>query len=252
VIRAALTLARKGLHVFPCRPRDKRPATANGLKNATTDLDLIRRWWREDPHYNVAISTGARSGIVVIDIDGLDAEGELRKLEAEHHELPATVEAITARGRHIYFKWPAIPVRNSAGKIAPGIDVRGEGGYVLSPPSVHPCGRRYCWSVDSAGVFAAAPNWLLDKIAARGNSNGPTPPREWRALVATGVGEGVRDNTITRLAGYLLRHRIDPVVSLTLLQSWNSTHCAPPLPAADVERIVGSICDRELRRRGDG
>src|SRR5665811_88438 len=82
MIRAALTLARKGLHVFPCRPLVPRPATANGLKDATTDLDLIRQWWRQEQRYNVAVTTGERSGIFVIDIDGLDAECELRKLEA--------------------------------------------------------------------------------------------------------------------------------------------------------------------------
>ena len=67
----------------------------------------------------------------------------MRRLEAEHGELPATVEVITARGRHLYFKMPDMPVRNSAGKIAAGIDMRGDDGYVLAPPSVHPSGTRY-------------------------------------------------------------------------------------------------------------
>jgi Bifunctional DNA primase/polymerase, N-terminal/Primase C terminal 1 (PriCT-1) len=249
MIRAALTLAKKGLHVFPCRPRDKRPATANGLKDATTDLDLIRQWWRQEQRYNVAVTTGERSGIFVIDIDGLDAECELRKLEAEHGELPATVETITARGRHIYFKWPEIPVRNSAGKIARGIDVRGEGGYVLAPPSVHPSGRRYHWGVDSAGAFASVPDWLLDKIAERTNGNGAVPPTEWRELVAAGVAEGSRDCTIAKIAGYLLRRHVDPIVALELMQVWNATRCVPPLPATDIHRIVNSIAGKELKRR---
>lgn len=252
MIGAALALAHKGLAIFPCLPKDKKPATRHGCKDATVDPDAILQWWCHEPRYNIAIATGQPSGIFVIDIDGLDAECELRKLEAKHGELPATVEAITARGRHAYFRWPENPVRNSAAKIGAGIDVRGDGGYVLAPPSVHPSGRRYCWSVDSAGAFASAPDWLLDKIAERTSGNSATPPPEWRDLVAAGVAEGTRDITVTRLAGHLLRHRIDPIVSLTLLQSWNSTHCNPPLPAADVERIIASICGRELRRRGDG
>ena len=150
MIRTAMALAQKGMAVFPCRPQDKRPATANGLKDATTDLDIIRQWWRQEPQFNLAIATGAISGIFVVDVDGLDAEVELRRLEAEHGGLPSTVEAITARGRHVYFRSPEIPVRNSASKIAPGIDVRGDGGYVLAPPSIHPSGRRYEWSVDCA------------------------------------------------------------------------------------------------------
>ena len=98
--------AERGFHVFPCRPRDKRPATANGLKDATTDPDVIQAWWQQQPDSNIAIATGAASGIFVVDIDGLDAEAALRRLEVEHGALPATVEAITARGRHVYFKWP--------------------------------------------------------------------------------------------------------------------------------------------------
>ena len=62
------------------------------------------------------------------------------------------------------------PVRNSVGKVAPGIDVRGDGGYVLVPPSVHPSGRQYAWSVDSAGEFALAPDWLIAQVSRSGNS----------------------------------------------------------------------------------
>ena len=106
MLHAALTLAQQGLAVFPCQPRDKRPATERGCLDATTEPVIIRRWWRSNPDYNVAIATGAVSGVFVGDVDGVDAESELRKLEAEHGALPPTVEAITARGRHVYFKMP--------------------------------------------------------------------------------------------------------------------------------------------------
>ena len=252
MIRTALRLAERGLAVFPCRPRDKRPATANGLKDATTDPSAIRQWWQQDPQFNIAVATGAMSKIFVTDIDSLDAEMELRKLEAEHGELPPTVESITARGRHLFFQWPDQSVRNSAGKIAPGIDVRGDGGYVLVPPSMHPSGRRYCWSVDSASAFAAAPDWLLEKAAAVANGggagSGATPPAAWRELVK-GVAEGARDCSTAKLAGYLLRHHIDPFVTLKLLQDWNAMSCAPPLPENNITRIVDSIAGKELKRR---
>jgi hypothetical protein len=115
MIKTAIQLAQRGMAVFPCVPRSKSPATAHGVKDATRDLDIITGWWRAEPTYNIAIATGAVSGMFVVDIDGLDAEAELRKLEAEHGELPPSVEVITARGRHIYFKAPEVPVRNSAG-----------------------------------------------------------------------------------------------------------------------------------------
>ena len=164
------------------------------------------------------------------------------------------MEVITARGRHIYFKMPDTDLRNSTGRIAPGVDVRATGGYVLAPPSIHPTGRRYAWSVDSASAFIPAPAWLLAKLAplAARNSSGSVPsPAEWRELIK-GVGEGARDCSVTKLAGHLLRRRVDPFVVLELLQGWNATRCTPPLPDADIERIVGSIAGMELRRRGRG
>src|SRR5262245_20030806 len=133
MLGTALRLARKGLAVFPCRPRDKRPATASGLKDATTDPEAITAWWQQDPNFNVAIATGAASGVFVVDIDGFDAEAALRHLEREHDSLPSSVEVITARGRHIYFKMPDLDLRNTASKIAPHVDTRGTGGYVLAP-----------------------------------------------------------------------------------------------------------------------
>ena len=160
VLRTALALASRGLRVFPCKPRDKVPATPRGCLDASKDPHMIRHWWGLEPYANVAIATGAVSGIFVVDIDGLDAERELRRLEAEHGELPATVEVITPRpGRHIYFRMPDTPVRNSAGRLAPGCDVRATGGYTLCPPSVHPSGGVYRWSVDCAKTFAEAAIW---------------------------------------------------------------------------------------------
>lgn len=252
MIRTAIALAKKGLAVFPCRARDKRPATEHGVKDATRDTETIKRWWRQDPQYNIGVATGAVSGIFILDIDSLDAEEELRRLEAQHSELPVTVEVITARGRHLYFQMPDMPVRNSAGKVAPGIDVRGDAGFAVCPPSVHPCGRAYAWSVDCGKAIASAPAWLLAKIVEPTSVIGQaTPPFAWRALVTNSIVEGQRDCALTKLAGYLLRRYVDPVVALELVQAVNAARCAPPLPPTDIERIVASICARELRRRGN-
>jgi hypothetical protein len=117
---------------------------------------------------------------------------------------------------------------------------------------VHPSGRAYSWSVDSAKVFSAAPAWLLAKLAGP-NRHGyeTTPPAEWREL-AKGVSEGTRDCSAAKLAGHLLRRRVDPFVALELLLGWNA-RCKPPLPEEDIYRIVSSIAGKELRRRrGDG
>jgi hypothetical protein len=253
MLRTALALARKNLRVFPCMPRDKRPACPNGVKDASADPDVIARWWQARPDCNVAVATGAVSGVFAVDVDGMDGELGLRRLEAEHGALPATVEAITGAGRHLYFKMPQLPVRNSAGRIATGIDVRGDGGYIIAPPSIHPGGRRYHWSVDSATSFAAAPEWLLAKLSSSpGNAALPTPAAEWRDLVRDGVGEGQRNQALTRLAGYLLRRHVDPLVALELLTTWNEARCQPPLEVAELGVVIDSIAGRELKRRGAG
>jgi Bifunctional DNA primase/polymerase, N-terminal/Primase C terminal 1 (PriCT-1) len=252
LLDTALALIRKKIAVFPCQPQGKVPACGRGVLDATKDRKIVSHFWSLNPAYNIGVACGAVSGIFVVDIDGLDAEAELAKLEAKHGSLPATVESITSRGRHVWFRLPTdVDVRNSASKIAPGIDVRGDGGYCISPPSTHPSGKPYAWSVDSANAFAEPPAWLIEKIVG-GNGNGheATPPEVWRELLADGVTEGSRNSSVAKLTGHLLRRFIDPHVVHDLMQCWNATRCRPPLPEDDVTRIVNSICAKELRRRG--
>jgi len=247
-LRAALKLAARGLHVFPCQPHDKRPATTNGLKAATIDPDVITRWWRQAPTCNIGVATGSASGIMVVDVDDIDAEAELKKLEDEHGALPATVEAVTARGRHLFFKWPERDIRNSASKLAPGIDVRGNGGYIVAPPSLHPSGRRYCWSVDSASIFAAAPEWLLDMITAPVRDTA-TAATAWHDLIRDGAAKGCRNDNMTRVVGHLLHRHVDPMITLEIALAINDARWRPPLPRAEILAIVDSIAARELKRR---
>lgn len=112
--------------------------------------------WSNGDH-NVAIATGRVSGVIVLDIDS-----EAGELEAEQRGLPLTPTVATAKGRHLYFKWPGFQVRNFAGKL-PGLDLRGDGGYVLGAGSLHPSGAHYEWLLTPDQVpFADAPEWLLD------------------------------------------------------------------------------------------
>src|SRR5262249_39725948 len=150
--------------VFPCQPKGKAPACARGVHAATTDLNRIQSWWGPCPELNIGIATGAVSGFFVIDIDGDEGEASIRALEAKHGPLPSTVEAIPGKGRHCYFRIGEHPIGNTAGTVGAGIDTRGDGGYVLAPPSLHPSGHAYAWSVDSAAEFADAPGWLHELI----------------------------------------------------------------------------------------
>jgi hypothetical protein len=118
--------------VFPCEPGAKRPLTRNGHWDATTDSRVIERWWKRWPSANVGIPTGKKSGVVVLDVD-MDAGGldSLAKLERTGTPIPKTARARTGGGGiHVFFRNPrGTKIRNSAGLLGPGLDVRGDGGY---------------------------------------------------------------------------------------------------------------------------
>lgn len=251
--KAALALAGKGMRVFPCVERGKDPLIKNNLKRATTDPNIIAGWWRKYD-FKIGIATGRGCGIWVLDIDGAEGEATLRKLETEHGALPSTVEVITGDGRHLYFGWPAgFTVRNSqCREDLPGLEWRGDGGYVLAPPSIHPSGRAYSWSVDSADTFAYAPDWLIALVTSKARNGAPVAaatPESWRSFVDEDVDGSRRGAAIARLYGLLVRRYIDPVVALGIVRNHNKLHCQPPLDDAEVVRIANDIANREAEHR---
>jgi hypothetical protein len=248
---AALELAERGLAVFPCQPRGKAPACDAGLHAATTDPERINRWWRAFPDLNIGIATGAVSRVFVLDVDGDDGEASLRKLEGEHSTLPSTVEVITGKGRHCYFRTGKRKVGNSASQLGAGLDIRGDGGYVIAPPSIHPGGRSYAWSVDAASDFAAAPDWLVTKIeAAKANSKVGKPLEHWHSVLTEPIRNGERNTTLASIAGKLIHSGLHDVVLIyDLLMCVNIARCEQQLPADEVETIVISVMQRHLRGR---
>lgn len=228
---------------------------ANGLKDATKDLAVVERWFG-NRDLNIGIVTGAVSGIIVLDIDPRHGGDEtLANLERQHGPLPRTWRFLTGGGgEHIVLKHPGGRMPNSAGKLGSGIDVRGDGGYIVAPPSQHISGRAYAISVDhhpDEAELAQAPEWLIAGLKSRNARKKPAPklPEEWRGMVGGTVAEGTRNRTIASLAGHLLRNRINPWVTLDLLQAWNRTRCDPPLADAEVVATVRSIARREIERR---
>lgn len=265
ILGAALACAEyNGWPVFPCNPADKRPLTRQGFKDASTDRATVERWWRQYPGALIGLPTGPASGVWVLDVD-IDASKEvdgrraLQELEAKHGNLPATLVSCTPRGgMHYFFSWPAgAEIRNSAGRIGRALDVRAEGGYVIVPPSRRADGVEYRWRANSLAAAIPAPDWLVELVQEASNSepngNGlaaaAAAQTGRRRDLAKGVTAGERNDSATRLAGYLLRHFVDPIVVLELLLAWNSTRCEPPLSADEIVRAVDSICGRELRRR---
>ena len=241
-----------------CRQPAKHPfgrLVKNGLKDASKDADTVARWFTNSS-LNIGIATGADSGIIVLDVDPRhDGDETLAALEQEHGPLPETWRFLTGGGgEHILFRHPGRRISNSAGALGAGLDIRGDGGYIVAPPSRHVCGRPYAISVDHHPediAFTDAPEWLLARIATPKKTGKAKKTAEWRNLSRDGAANGERNVTIARLSGLLLGRRIDPHVCLDLMLAYNATRCRPPLPEDEVAMTVASIARREYRGRAE-
>ena len=154
-----------------CNRPGKHPRTMHGVKDATTDAEQVKAWWKKWPHANIGIAAGEKSGIVVLDIDVRHGgDTTLRRCEEELGPLPKTVTATTGGGgRHLFFKYPDFPVRkDTAGKVfGSGVDVLSDGSIVVVPPSRHASGKRYAWE-DGKSIneieFAELPTSWLNRL----------------------------------------------------------------------------------------
>jgi hypothetical protein len=240
----ALGLAVDGFRVFPAKPNSRAPLTRHGFKDASTDLDLIARWWERCPDANVGIATG--DGLFVVDVDvknGVDGEATWRALQATHGAAPMTRMVVSpSGGGHRYFSTIEVRVPCSVGKLGRGIDIRGIGGYVVAAGVID--GNPY---VTLPYPIAPAPGWLLELVRER--THGGRSVAEWRQLAGDGVVLGRRNSTIASFAGHLLRKGVDPWVVLELMRTWNQARCHPPLPDAELVSCTESIARRELGRR---
>lgn len=173
LLEAALAYAKRDWPVFPCKPRGpeaKKPFTPHGFKDAATDTAQIHSWWTQWPDALIGMPTGECSGQVVLDVDmdaseGKNGEAALGELLASHDAvLPETRTARTPRGgRHLYFQHPGGKVVTRTDWPAPALDVRGDGGYVVLPPSVSAFGA-YLWLSEAAA--ALLPPWLAELLTA--------------------------------------------------------------------------------------
>lgn len=247
----ALQYAQRSLAVFPVKEKDKTPLTKNGCKDAIKDAEAIHRWWSQSPNVNIGIATGEPSGLWVLDIDGEEGEDSLKALEAAHGALPPTMEVHTGGGgRHLYFALPqGLDISNSAGKVGWKIDVRGNGGYVVAPPSVHKSGRKYEWSVDSLDTPAHAPAWLISRAMDKSKGATGKCDVDWEAMLQ-GVCEGSRNDCAAKLSGKLLAHGLEPEFSFYLMAAWNDARCKPPLAHDELFKTFVSIAKRNFMKKG--
>lgn len=170
LLDAALGYAGNGFPVFPLNGKKPAlPTMGKKFEKATTDVNQIREWWGgQYANCNIGIPTGPKSGFWVLDIDTkADANGvsSLNEIASACGEVPATAMQFTGSGRHLLFDCKDTKIKNSVRKIADGIDVRGDGGYIVVPPSIHPVTKnQYQWSSGQPPLkseILKAPDWLV-------------------------------------------------------------------------------------------
>ena len=267
--RAYLNL---GWSLLPIKPRAKTPlgrllpvgedGRPTWIPFQTTPplIDDVERWLDSEPAMNIGVVCGAVSGIIVLDQDGDQGAHSLK-----YRDIPDTVQARTPHGWHHYFRHPGFPVPNRAG-LLPKVDVRGDGGYVVAPPSLGPDGNEsYYWVRDPFDYpLADAPDWLLDKLRdseksgahvagdayVAGMDPGARQARgDWLHETLSGVEQGRRNVEMTRLAGRYLGMGSMSVEEVThILLAINQKSFRPPLDESEVRTIVASIARREKRK----
>jgi hypothetical protein len=236
-LAVAFRYAELGYRVFPCAPGAKHPITQHGFKDATTNSAQIEQWWTQHPLANVAIAT---EGLLVIDIDGVDNPWP-GDPERATDLAGAGAVAITPRGgRHYIFRRPeGKNWKCSTGKLAPGVDVRTNNGYIIVAPSKTKDGI-YSWAPeleldDPPERLPEPPAWLvllLDNLPHKtysSESDGNTIP------------QGIRNDALTSLAGHMRRIGMTRAEIVVALRQINKDRCVPPLPQHEVEGIATSV-----------
>ena len=235
---AALTYASWGWHVLPLIPNDKRPASAHGVHDATTDENQIRAWWAQNPNFNIGIAAGEKSGIVVFDIDPRNGGDESwDDFTTEHGAVPDGICQLTAGGgQHYIAQWHD---GLKSCELRKGVDFLAGGRYfVVAPSSVNE--REYTWEASGDPTDGVSPFII---------------PESWRAtmsvrkvIVAATDGElitGNRNAGLASLAGSMRRTGFSASEIYAAISAANTERCDIPLPMSDVKRIAESIARYE-------
>lgn len=251
--KAALEYVRAGFAVFPCRERDKRPATPHGLNDWTDNPEHVIIHWSQHPNSNIGITCGAPSGgLLVFDFDVSDTKNGLATLkqwETEHGELPETATAITGSGgRHYLFRTDRNNIRPTSNTEL-GVDVRCDGSYIVAPPSIHPSGGSYEWwaSPEDVGIASADGNVydFLDYIQRNGGSEEGSRKENGKFKLPDTIKKGERNNILFRYASHLRSIGRSDDEILTTVAGASAMRCKPPMDSSDIERICRSACKYE-------
>lgn len=239
MVDAALSYMAMGWAVFPVE--GKVPTTSHGCKDASTEERMAGIWWERHPYRGIALATGEPSGVWVLDLDGEEGKEAFVEMQAKYGRIPQTVASRTGSGYHLFFTMPAdCDIRNSASQVAPKVDVRGTGGYVVIPPSPHPNGRNYEWLKDRGPEntdIMEAPEWLIALVT----SPKVEAPSGERVTIPDEIPEGGgifggRDEALFRIGCSLRAKGLSEDAIAAALLVENRDRCIPPLDEATVRR----------------
>lgn len=235
----AQAYAQRGWQSFPLKPKEKTPFL-KWADVATCDEKMITGWFDNYPDANIGIACGSRSGIVVLDVDaGHGGYESLTKLIERFGALPKTpVSKTGSGGEHIIFRHPGVEIRNSTGKLGQGLDIRGDGGYIVAPPSIHPNGNVYEWAVDTE--LADMPEWMIELLK-------EAPKPETKTAKNGEIIEGGRNDYLTRMAGAMRRKNFSEDAIFAALQIDNREKCRPPLSDGEILQIAKSVMRYEAQ-----
>lgn len=252
ILDAALEYAQAGYAVIPVTRAEKKPYTINGLDDATTDLGTIRLWWSWWPNANVAVVCGKVSGFLfAIDVDikpekGKHGDESLKTWEAQHGDFPETVRQVTGSGGyHYFFRSPDIVKYKNKIDALPGIDIRGDGAYVVVSPSIYEDGRTYLWehevSILDSLEIADANDSVMDllKQYPRYEETGTLPTKKRELISMRNVPEGSRNSVLYSAACALCRYDFPYDAALTAILQANSSW-KHPLPEFEVRKTFES------------
>jgi len=217
-----------------CGCPGKHPLTSHGISDASTNPTIVKWWYKRWPTANIAIATGAASGLLVVDVDyksgGLNSLAHLTQAYGPLN----TAKVRTGGGLHFYYRH-VDGIGNKVG-IAGGIDVRSTGGYVCAPPSIHYSGKHYSWLVPpSEDTIKEAPDWLLRRILESNAMSTDTDYSEYK------IPNGRRNGAMFYFASSLRARglSLDAIEAALLVE--NEKRCDPPLPEDEVIRIIQSV-----------
>lgn len=234
----ALAYSRKGWATFSLVPNDKIPFPGScGVKDATTEPQT----W--PPDCNLAIATGKVSGLVVVDVDTDKGQRSLYSFFAEHTRFHDTVICLTPRGQHIYFRYPSEHVGCKV-NMAPGIDIRATGGYVVAPPSTRNTGI-YRWHPRAApGMLPLAPMpaWLIGMLRPEVRAAPIVHQGRQCGINGRAIIDGERNQTLFKICCSLIKDGHSDIMGKML--AINEARCQPPVPEEEVRYLVGMAVGR--------